>query len=612
MNERQRILFLVVIMMLVALVVGGVSLALLYRTALTEEKARLVETAQSQARFLEAVARFNQAHNQDYPGGPELATLAQFREARRRFEHFGETGEFTLARRQGDDIVFLRHRQYDLDQPTFIPFDSELAEPMRLSLSGQRGTVIGLDYRGKTVLAAYEPVEVLDMGIVAKIDLDEVQKPFVEASITAGLVAMTAVLLGALLFFRVTDPLLKNSQESELLFRNTFEQAAVGIAHTTPEGRFIRINQRFCDIVGYSRDEMLALTFQDLTHSDDLETNLECVQRALAGELQTYALEKRYIRKDGSCVWVNLTVALVREPSGEPKYSIGVVQDISQRKRAEAALQQYSERLEDMVKERTRELQEAQEQLVRRERLAVLGQLAGGVGHELRNPLAAIKNSVYFLNMVLENPEPDVGEALGILTREVETSENIISSLLDFARSRAPVRRKVDLNHAVQEALARTDVPQNVEVKTQLDQALPTILADPDQLGQVFGNLILNAVQAMTQPSSIGLPQGGRLNIQSLIPFPDWVSVSFADTGVGIPPENLHRLFEPLFTTKAKGIGLGLAIVKALVERHGGKVEVQSEVGQGSTFTVSLPESPQNDAGPGQEDWQGGNEEKVL
>jgi signal transduction histidine kinase len=252
-----------------------------------------------------------------------------------------------------------------------------------------------------------------------------------------------------------------------------------------------------------------------------------------------------------------------------------------ERKRAEEALKEYSERLEEMVEERTQELREAQEQLIRKEKLAVLGQLAGGVGHELRNPLGAIKNAVYFLNMVLEETEPEVKEALEIMQKEVATSEKIISSLLDFARARPPTRRKVNINDVVQEALSRIAVPENVEVVSQLDEALPTILADPDQLGQVFGNIILNAVQAMAE--------GGRLVLRSEVESPEWVAVSFTDTGAGISEENLDKLFEPLFTTKAKGVGLGLAVVKSLVEGHGGNIKVQSEVGKGSTFTVRLP-----------------------
>ncbi len=207
--------------------------------------------------------------------------------------------------------------------------------------------------------------------------------------------------------------------------------------------------------------------------------------------------------------------------------------------------------------------------------------LAGGVSHELRNPLGAIKNAAYFLNMVLEKPEPEVKESLKILEKEVATSERIISSLLDLSRPRSPIRRKVDINDLVQGALSRSSIPENIEVVNQPDEALSVILADPDQLIQVFQNIILNAAQAM--------PEGGRLSLGSEVPGPEWVTVSITDKGVGIPEENLGKLFEPLFTTRARGMGLGLAVIKALVEGHGGRIEVESEVGKGSTFKVRLP-----------------------
>lgn len=256
-------------------------------------------------------------------------------------------------------------------------------------------------------------------------------------------------------------------------------------------------------------------------------------------------------------------------------------QELTKRKRAEEKLNEYSEKLEEIVEQRTKELRVAQEELVRKEKLAVLGQLSGGIGHELRNPLGAIKNASYFLNMVLEEPEPDVKETLKIIENEVETSERIISSLLSFARPKPPLMRKVNINNVVEEKLSRTVIPENIDVVNQLDDALPSILVDPDQLGQVFGNIILNAIQAM--------PKGGRLIIKSEISSPEEVATSFVDTGMGISEENLKRLFKPLFTTKAKGIGLGLAITKILVEGHGGTIEVQSEIGKGSTFTVKLP-----------------------
>ncbi len=256
-------------------------------------------------------------------------------------------------------------------------------------------------------------------------------------------------------------------------------------------------------------------------------------------------------------------------------------QEISDRKRAEEKIKEYSDQLEETVEERTKELHEAQEKLVRRERLAILGLLAGGIGHELRNPLGAIKNAAYFLNMVMKKPTPEIRETLEILEKEVATSEKIISSLLDYARPRLPTRSKVNLNEAVQTALSSVRLPGNITVVTQLDETLHTIQCDPHQLGQVFANLTLNAIQAM--------PTGGQLTIKSEREGPDWVSVSIADTGVGIPEEDMEKLFEPLFTTKAKGIGLGLAIVKTIVDGHEGTIEVESELGKGSVFFIRLP-----------------------
>jgi signal transduction histidine kinase len=221
-----------------------------------------------------------------------------------------------------------------------------------------------------------------------------------------------------------------------------------------------------------------------------------------------------------------------------------------------------------------------QERLVRAERLAVLGELAGSVGHELRNPLGAISNAVYFLNMVLEDPEPEVKETLEIVGREVARSERIVGSLLSFARPKPPVRRKVVVDDVIQSVLSRMEVPDGVELAHVGAEELPPILADPDQPDQVFSNLILNGTQAM--------PEGGQLTIGARAEE-EWVEVSAVDTGVGIARENLGRIFEPLYSTKAKGIGLGLAIVDKLVQGHGGTIVVESEVGAGTTFEVRLP-----------------------
>jgi PAS domain S-box-containing protein len=264
-------------------------------------------------------------------------------------------------------------------------------------------------------------------------------------------------------------------------------------------------------------------------------------------------------------------------------------------------VRRHAAQLEERVRERTAELREAQERLIRQEKLAVLGQLAGGVSHELRNPLGAIKNAAYFLNMALEDPDPDVRETLRIVRREVTRSERIVSDLLDFARAKPPTRRRVDPNAVVQAVLSRIAVPEHIEVVSHLGEGLPIIEADPGQLERVISNLIRNAVQSM--------PDGGRLTVASeqcsvsseqfsdkavfaddgSLTTDNWIQITVTDTGVGISEDNLERIFEPLFTTRAKGIGLGLAIVRSLVERHEGTVRVESQVDEGSTFTVRLP-----------------------
>jgi signal transduction histidine kinase len=223
-----------------------------------------------------------------------------------------------------------------------------------------------------------------------------------------------------------------------------------------------------------------------------------------------------------------------------------------------------------------RVLHEAQEELVRKEKLATLGQLAGGVGHELRNPLGVIKNSVYYLNMVLPDDEK-VRKHLGILDREVANSNRIVTELLDFARVKAPVREASDLVAIVQMALERLPLPDAVTVRRELDESGPPALVDAQQVGQILLNFLLNAVQAM--------PDGGSVTV-SVGQDEGTVFAAVEDTGVGIPPENLPKIFQPLFTTKAKGIGLGLALARDLAEANNGQITVKSTVAQGSRFAV--------------------------
>jgi signal transduction histidine kinase len=246
------------------------------------------------------------------------------------------------------------------------------------------------------------------------------------------------------------------------------------------------------------------------------------------------------------------------------------------------------QQLEGRVEQRTVELREAlarleqaQQELVRAERLAMLGQLASSVGHELRNPLAVMTNALFYLDMVLEESDPEVRDYLGILRHEIRLSEKIVSDLLDFARLKAPQRERVDLAALVEEQLQRLGLPPSVEIERRLAPGLPAAFADTVQVGQVFLNLAVNAVQAMGEG-------GGTLTVEGRVDGEGFVQLVVRDQGPGVTPELRERIFEPLFTTKARGIGLGLAVSRRLAEANGGELVLLDDPG-GAAFALRLP-----------------------
>jgi diguanylate cyclase (GGDEF)-like protein len=215
----------------IVIVTSGISVGMLYSTALDEERNRLQETAQSQARLLEAVARFDQLYSNDYPSGAGEASIDQIREAHANYQGFGATGEFTLARLENNNIVFLlNHRHNNLASPLPTSKSSTLAEPMRAALRGESGVMVGRDYRGVRVLAAYEPVQVLNLGIVAKIDLSEIQHPFIKTVGLAFLIGLVVIAAGAVSFFKITEPIIQQICMSEKRYRSLFKSMTNGVA----------------------------------------------------------------------------------------------------------------------------------------------------------------------------------------------------------------------------------------------------------------------------------------------------------------------------------------------------------------------------------------------
>jgi PAS domain S-box-containing protein len=487
---------------------------------------------------------------------------------------------------------------------------------------------------------------------------------------------------------------------AESRFRGAFEQVAVGMNHVSLDGRYLRVNQRYCAITGYSAEDLLRLSVSDITHPDDAEGDRRNMARLLEGDCPSLTWEKRYIRKDGSVIWVNLTGSVMRSSAGDAQYLAWVVEDVTARVNAQEALRQSEQRFRQLVehapfaiflesdlefrylnraaatlfgasgtqqlvgtpvldrvhpedraavrersrqhgdggevsgvrrrllrldgesfpadvfpapivydcqpavlvvvRDRTQEQRSEQERLRLEQRLNYMqkmegiGRLAEGVAHDFNNHLTVIGG---YCDMLLDELSPgdplseEVGEIRAAATRAAALTEQ----LLTFSRKQPAELKPLDLNGMILEhcrILGRL-IGDHIEVVAELAPVLGAVRADRGQLQQVLMNLAINARDAM--------PRGGKLTFQTAnvdrdasadgVPAGPYVALTVSDTGAGMSPEVLAKIFDPFFSTKPMGLGtgLGLSTVYGIVEQSGGFIRVISQPEAGSTFRVYLP-----------------------
>jgi two-component system NtrC family sensor kinase len=262
----------------------------------------------------------------------------------------------------------------------------------------------------------------------------------------------------------------------------------------------------------------------------------------------------------------------------------GFTQMTSDLRKADEKLVEWAKILEQKVEERTEELRKTQNQLLQSEKMASLGKLAAGVAHEINSPLTGILTYSSLLFKAKKDEDPDK-EDLEVIVNETNRCKMIVKGLLDFARQTEPQKALSDMNEVIDKSvnlISHQATMQNVKIEKKNKPDLPKMMIDAGQIQQVFINILLNAIEAM--------PQGGALTLSSGIED-EMAAIQFTDTGIGIPEENLPKIFDPFFTTKkqGKGTGLGLSVSYGIIERHQGKLEVKSQVGKGTTFTVRLP-----------------------
>ncbi len=253
---------------------------------------------------------------------------------------------------------------------------------------------------------------------------------------------------------------------------------------------------------------------------------------------------------------------------------------------AKQELEKFTKFLEKRVDARTRELKAAQDELIKKERLAAIGQMASVVGHEIRNPLAVINNSIYFIKTKLGTagePDQKIAKHIKIIESEIQQANGIINEILTYSRQRELKPERVQLNTWLEELLSIYPFAPHITVEKALDPANVPVDIDVVEMQQAVRNLIGNACEVMPAP------KGGKLTIRTTMPEPGWVRIDVGDQGSGIPPDVLDKIFAPFFTTKARGTGLGLAVVRKVVDRHKGRVDAESTVGVGTTFRIYLP-----------------------
>ncbi|XHH09910.1 MAG: PAS domain-containing protein [Candidatus Bathyarchaeia archaeon] len=313
-------------------------------------------------------------------------------------------------------------------------------------------------------------------------------------------------------------------------------------------------------------------------HPDDVQHVLAVWDKAINDPtVDRYSMEYRFRHENGGYIIVADTTKAVKDSSGKTVLFIGGIRDITRRKRDQEKIQQYSKHLEELVEQRTRELQE-------KERLAAIGATAGMVGHDIRNPLQALVSEVYLIKTELANlPQSGtkkcINESLDSIEQGIMYINKIIADLQDYSRPLTPELQKTNLASLVEDVIQTIQFTDNIKLTVNI-KAIPEIILEYTFTKRALTNLINNAIQAM--------PNGGQLKIDAYQEN-DNISIVVADTGVGIPDEVKAKIFSPMFTTKAKGQGLGLAVVKRLIEAQGGSISFESKVGVGTTFRIKLP-----------------------
>lgn len=406
-----------------------------------------------------------------------------------------------------------------------------------------------------------EELSTLTTGVTARLRMTAVAKEWSNPLD----ITVKAKLLNGLMYYVVfswRESLSRNASAKPTLeldgrFQAAFHYAAVGMALLNFTGRFMDVNHAMCDMLGYSRQELLQIPFRACMVEEDYREYMSQCTRIVNHEIPAYQTELRCRRLNGELVWGQLNVTMVRDSQGQPVYFIVQLQNIAGRK-------------------------EAEELLRKSDKLSVVGRLAAGVAHEVRNPLTVLKGFAQMLN----SADRKNSHYYQLMLSEVDRIESMLGEFLLLARPQETRFITANLLPLLQDVITLMEtkaVMNKVLIMPVLSDHMPDIECDVNQLKQVFVNMIQNAIEAM--------PQGGYVTVEAGMHTPDTVFVRIIDQGCGIPDGQLEQLGTPFFSNKEKGTGLGLMVSYNIIEKHKGQVLVTSRLNEGTTFDIRLPVS---------------------
>ncbi|MGK5093371.1 ATP-binding protein [Deltaproteobacteria bacterium TL4] len=592
MKEKRRFILLFLIMAVISLSVGSTVILILYNASIEQQKERLVETVNIQAKLIEAIALYNQNqyHASDRDNHALISTLDVVVNANHQSEKVGKTGELFIAKHEHEQIVILfSHRHHnETEALPEVPY----AEPMKQALLGHSGSMIGIDNNGIEVLAAYAHVPIINYGIVAKIDLYDIRKPFIQASIICGIATFVLIIVGAVLFFKISDPILKvvmrkqeelestvelrtkelklsneRLRETQTRFQEILDHSPTIIYLKNSQGKYILINQKFINLLHCAEGHIIGKTAYDFFPEQFAET-LHQNDEEVFRNRQALEREEQIPQDDSVHTYLSIKFPLYDQKK-EVFAVCSISTDITSIKKTHA-------------------------QLIQSSKLAAIGELATGIAHELSQPLMFIRTHAQLESRAGVNginalsaydTLKDIEDGTGRMMK-------IINHLKDFARQTDFDLTPLDLHEVLERSFTlfyEQFRVRKITILKDYEQELPEILGNANQLEQVFVNCLSNARDAVEGKSEAQIEVSTSI-FQSEEGSKS-VVVCFKDNGKGISAVHLNSVFDPFFTTKevGKGTGLGLSISYGIIQEHQGSITIMSQEGHGTTVNILLP-----------------------